>query len=45
MQSITLLTVVGSNGVTNPFIVTEVYVEQDDDWTLASLSFAKLVIP
>jgi hypothetical protein len=42
---ITLLAVVGGNEVTNPFMVTEVYVQQSDTWTLASLSFTRLLIP
>jgi hypothetical protein len=40
---ITLLAVVGGNEVTNPFVVTEVYVQQDSHWKLASLSFTKLL--
>ena len=31
---ITLLAVVGGNEVTNPFMVTEVYIKQGDDWKL-----------
>ena len=41
----TLLAVVGGNEVTNPFMVTEVYVKQGGGWKLASLSFTKLLIP
>ncbi len=40
---ITLLAVVGGNEVTNPFMVTEVYVKQDDTWKLADLTFSKLL--
>lgn len=40
---ITLLAVVGANEVTNPFMVTEVYVKQDNDWQLADLTFSKLM--
>lgn len=36
-----LTAVVGGNEVTNPFMVTEVYVQQNDDLKLASLSFTK----
>lgn len=36
-----LLAVVGGNEVTNPFIVTEVFVEKDGIWKLGSLSFTK----
>ena len=45
LNRITLLAVVGGNEVTNPFMVTEVYVQQGDDWKLASLSFTKLLTP
>ena len=43
LNRITLLAVVGGNEVTNPFMVTEVYVQQDGSWKLASLSFTKLL--
>jgi hypothetical protein len=45
LSRITLLAVVGGNEVTNPFMVTEVYVQQDGSWKLASLSFTKLLTP
>ena len=45
LNRITLLAVVGGNEVTNPFMVTEVYVQQDGSWQLASLSFTKLLTP
>jgi len=45
LNRITLLAVVGGNEVTNPFEVTEVYVQQGDGWKLASLSFTKLLTP
>lgn len=45
LNRITLLAVVGGNEVTNPFIVTEVYVQQEDNWMLASLSFTRLLTP
>jgi hypothetical protein len=45
LNRITLLAVVGGNEVTNPFMVTEVYVQQNDTWTLVSLSFTKLLTP
>ena len=38
-----LVAVVGGNEVTNPFVVTEVYVRQDGTWRLASLSFTRLL--
>ena len=44
LNGITLLAVVGGNEVINPFMVTEVYVQQDGDWKLASLSFTKLLV-
>jgi hypothetical protein len=43
LNRITLLAVVGDNEVTNPFMVTEVYVQQSGTWTLASLSFTRLL--
>ncbi len=43
LNRITLLAVVGGNEVVNPFMVTEVYVQQEGDWKLASLSFTKLL--
>lgn len=45
LNRITLLAVVSSNEVTNPFMVTEVYVQQEGSWTLASLSFTRLLTP
>jgi Domain of unknown function (DUF4440) len=45
LNRITLLAVVGGNEVTNPFMVTEVYVQQDVNWKLASLSFTRLLTP
>ncbi|MBP7397563.1 MAG: nuclear transport factor 2 family protein, partial [Flavobacterium sp.] len=38
LNKITLLAVVGGNEVTNPFIVTEVYVKENTTWKLGSLS-------
>ena len=45
LNKIRLVAVVGGNEVTNPFVVTEVYVQQSDTWTLASLSFTRLLTP
>jgi hypothetical protein len=45
LNRITLLAVVGGNEVTNPFMVTEVYVQQDAGWKLASLAFTRLLTP
>ncbi|KPK07290.1 MAG: hypothetical protein AMS20_03045 [Gemmatimonas sp. SG8_28] len=43
LNRIRLDAVVGGNEVTNPFVVTEVYVQQDGRWRLASLSFTRLL--
>jgi hypothetical protein len=45
LNRITLLAVVGGNEVTNPFMVTEVYVKENENWKLGSLSFTKLLTP
>jgi hypothetical protein len=45
LNKIRLVAVVGGNEVINPFVVTEVYVQQNDTWTLASLSFTRLLTP
>jgi hypothetical protein len=45
LNTIRLVAVVGGDEVTNPFVVTEVYVRDDDSWTLASLSFTRLLTP
>lgn len=45
LNRITLLAVVGGNEVTNPFMVTEVYKKDNDNWQLASMSFTKLLTP
>jgi hypothetical protein len=45
LNRITLLAIVGGNEVTNPFVVTEVYVQQSGTWMLASLSFTRLLTP
>ncbi len=43
LNRITLLAVVGGNEVTNPFEVTEVYINENGKWKLGSLSFTKLL--
>ena len=43
LNRIRLLAVVGGNEVTNPFVVTEVYVPIDGKWKLGSLSFTRLL--
>ena len=50
LNRITLVAVVGGNkpgrrAVTNPFMVTEVYIKQGTSWKLGSLSFTKLMTP
>jgi len=45
LHRIRLVAVVGGNEVTNPFVVTEVYVPKSGAWTLASLSFTRLLTP
>ncbi len=45
LNRITLLAVVGGNEVTNPFVVTEVYVKEKNEWKIASLSFTRLLTP
>jgi len=43
LNRITLLAVVGGNEVTNPFTVTEVYLQLDGSWKLAAMSFTRLL--
>ena len=45
LNKVRLVAVVGGNEVTNPFVVTEVYVLQEDQWKLGSMSFTKLLTP
>lgn len=45
LNEIDLLAVVGGNEVTNPFMVTEVYVKENGEWTMGSLSFSRLNRP
>ncbi len=45
LSRITLLAVVGGREVTNPFVVTEVYIKNDINWKLGSMSFTKLLTP
>lgn len=45
LNRIDLLAVVGGNEVTNPFMVTEVYLKRGDGWKLGSLSFTRLMTP
>ena len=43
LNKIRLVALVGGNEVTNPFMVTEVYVQQNSNWKLVSLSFTRLL--
>ena len=45
LNRITLIAVVGNNEVTNPFMVTEVYIKQNGNWKMGSLSFSRLGSP
>lgn len=45
LNRITLLAVVGGNEVTNPFEVTEVYIQIAGEWKLGSVSFTRVLIP
>jgi len=45
LNRIDLLAVVGGNEVTNPFMVTEVYIKDGNSWKLGSLSFTRLMTP
>lgn len=42
LNDIDLVAVVGGNEVVNPFMVTEVYVNENGKWTMGSLTFSKL---
>ena len=43
LNDIDLEAVVGGNTVTNPFMVTEVYIKEDGKWKMGSLTFSKLM--
>ena len=45
LNDIDLIAVVGSNEVTNPFMVTEVYIKEAGKWKLGSLTFSRLMRP
>ena len=45
LNDIDLLAVVGGNEVTNPFMVTEVYIKENGKWKLGSLTFSRLIRP
>lgn len=43
LNDIDLLAVVGGNEVTNPFMVTEVYIKENGEWKMGSLTFSRLM--
>lgn len=45
LNDIDLVAVVGGNEVTNPFMVTEVYIREDGQWKMGSLTFSHLLRP
>jgi len=45
LNDIDLLAVVGGNEVTNPFMVTEVYIKENGKWKMGSLTFSRLMRP
>lgn len=45
LNRITLLAEVGGREVTNPFMVTEVYIKLNGKWKLGCLSFSHLIAP
>jgi len=45
LNDIDLEAVVGGNTVVNPFMVTEVYVKENGEWKMGSLTFSKLARP
>jgi hypothetical protein len=45
LNDIDLVAVVGGNEVTNPFMVTEVYIKENGSWKLGSLTFSHLLRP
>jgi hypothetical protein len=45
LNDIDLLALVGGNEVTNPFMVTEVYIKENGKWKMGSLTFSHLLRP
>src|SRR6478752_8082870 len=45
LNDIDLEAVVGGNTVTNPFMVTEVYIKENGKWKMGSLAFSHLLRP
>ncbi|HEX3767821.1 MAG TPA: nuclear transport factor 2 family protein [Puia sp.] len=45
LNDIDLVAVVGGNEVINPFMVTEVYIKENGQWKMGSLTFSHLMRP
>jgi len=45
LNDIDLMAVVGGREVTNPFMVTEVYIKENGKWKMGSLTFSHLMRP
>lgn len=45
LNDIDLVASVGGNEVINPFMVTEVYIQENGKWTMGSLTFSRLMRP
>jgi hypothetical protein len=45
LNDIDLVAVVGGREVTNPFMVTEVYIRENGKWKMAQLTFSHLMRP
>jgi hypothetical protein len=45
LSDIDLMAVVGGHEVTNPFMVTEVFIKENGNWKLAQLTFSHLLRP
>lgn len=45
LNDIDLEAVVGGNTVNNPFMVTEVYIKENGEWKMGSLTFSRLLRP
>lgn len=45
LNDIDLVAVVGGHEVTNPFMVTEVYIKENGKWKMGSLTFSHLLRP
>lgn len=45
LNDIDLLAVVGGNEVTHAFMVTEVYIKENEKWKMGSLTFSQLLRP